>query len=92
MFAQPTKFIFDRFLNKEVDTVVDYMPFGGGRSICPRRFFAKYEIKTCVAMLLRYMAYKLEDTETIPSQLRHRIGVGIAPPSKDVLIIYRYKI
>jgi cytochrome P450 len=92
MFPQSTKFIFDRFLNKKADTVAGYMPFGGGKSICPGRFFAKYEIKTCVAMLLRYMEYKLEDKETIPSQMRPRIGVGIAPPSQDIPIMYRYKI
>ncbi len=91
-FPQPTKFVFDRFLNKKAETVPGFMPFGGGKSICPGRFFAKYEIKTCVAMLLRYMEYKLEDTETIPSQIRSRIGVGIAPPSKDIPIMYRYKI
>jgi cytochrome P450 len=92
MFPQPTSFIFDRFLNKKADTVVGYMPFGGGKSICPGRFFAKYEIKTCIAMLLRYMEYKIDDTETIPSQLRPRIGVGIAPPNKDIPILYRYKV
>ena len=91
LFPQADKFIFDRFLNKKPDTVPGYMPFGGGKSICPGRFFAKYEIKTCVAMLLRYMDYKLEDTATVPSQLRARIGFGIAPPSQDVPILYRYK-
>jgi cholesterol 7alpha-monooxygenase/oxysterol 7-alpha-hydroxylase len=92
LFSQPTKFVFDRFLNKKAETVPGFMPFGGGKSICPGRFFAKYEIKTCVAMLLRYMEYKLEDTETIPTQIRSRIGAGIAPPSYDIPIMYRYKL
>ena len=92
LFPQSTEFIFDRFVNKKAEMVSGFMPFGGGKSICPGRFFAKYEIKTCVAMLLRYMEYKLEDTATIPSQISSRVGVGIAPPSKDIPIMYRYKI
>lgn len=91
MFPQADEFIFDRFLNKKADTVPGYMPFGAGKSICPGRFFAKYEIKTCVAVLLRYMEYKIEDLQTVPSQIRARIGVGIAPPTKDIPILYRYK-
>ena len=92
LFPEPTKFIFDRFLNKKAEAVPGFMPFGGGKSICPGRFFAKFEIKTCVAMLLRYIEYKFEDTEIIPTQMRPRIGFGIAPPNKDIPIMYRYKI
>jgi cytochrome P450 len=91
LFPEPTKFIFDRFLNRKAESVPGYMPFGAGKSICPGRFFVKYEIKTCVAMLLRYMEYKFEDTDTIPSQIRTRIGLGVAPPTKDIPINYRYK-
>ena len=91
MFPHADKFIFDRFLNKKADTVPGYMPFGAGKSICPGRFFAKYEIKTCVAVLLRYMEYKIEDIETVPSQMQSRIGVGIAPPTRDIPILYRFK-
>ena len=91
IFPQADEFIFDRFLNKKVDNIPGYMPFGGGKSICPGRFFAKYEIKMCVALLLRYMEYKLEDATTVPAQLQARIGFGIAPPIQDVPILYRYK-
>ena len=91
LFPQPRNFVFDRFLNKKADNVVGYMPFGAGKSMCPGRFFAKYEIKTCLAMLLRYMDYKLPDTETIPSPKRARVGFGIAPPNKDVPILYRFR-
>jgi cytochrome P450 len=91
LFPEPTKFVFDRFLNKKAETVPGFMPYGGGKSICPGRFFAKSELKTVVAMLLRYMEYKLEDTETIPSPVRARVGFGVAPPTKDIPIMYRYK-
>jgi cytochrome P450 len=92
MFPEPTRFVFDRFLNKKAETVPDFMPFGGGKSICPGRFFAKYEIKTCVAMLLRYMEYKIDATKPIPTPILARVGAGIAPPSVDIPIMYRYKI
>ncbi|CAF3965739.1 unnamed protein product, partial [Adineta steineri] len=91
-FVKPDEFLFDRFVNKKAESVPGFMPFGGGKSICPGRFFAKFEIKTCLAMLLRYMEYQIQDTQTIPTQIRARIGVGIAPPTKDIPIIYRYKL
>ncbi|CAF1185600.1 unnamed protein product [Adineta steineri] len=90
-FVKPNEFHFDRFLNKKADSVPGFMPFGGGKSICPGRFFAKFEIKACLAMLLRYMEYQIQDTQTIPTQMKARIGFGIAPPTKDIPIIYRYK-
>ncbi|UJR19250.1 hypothetical protein I4U23_022378 [Adineta vaga] len=92
LFPEPNKFIFDRFLNKNAESVPGFMPFGGGKSMCPGRFFAKNEIKICLAMLLRYMEYKFVDTETIPTQKPHRVGFGVAPPSQDIPIMYRYKI
>ena len=90
IFPNPNEFIFDRFLNKTAETFPGFIPFGGGKSMCPGRFFAKNEIKVCVAMLLRYMEYKLIDTETIPRQKPERVGFGVAPPSQDITIMYRY--
>jgi cytochrome P450 len=92
LFSEPNKFIFDRFVNKNAESVSGYMPFGGGKSICPGRFFAKNEMKICLAMLLRYMEYKFVDTKTIPQQKAHRVGFGVAPPQQDTPIMYRYKV
>jgi cytochrome P450 len=92
LFPEPNKFIFDRFLNKTADAVPGFMPFGAGKNMCPGRFFAKNEIKICLAMLLRYMEYKFVDMKIIiPKQKPQRIGFGVAPPNKDVPIMYRYK-
>ena len=67
------------------------MPFGGGKNMCPVRFFAKNEMKICLAMLLRYMEYQFVDKGRIPTQSSPRIGFGVAPPSQDIKILYRYK-
>ncbi len=60
--------------------------------MCPGRFFAKNEMKICLAMLLRYMEYKFVDTTKTPTPKLHRVGFGVAPPNQDIPIMYRYKI
>jgi cytochrome P450 len=92
LFPEPNKYIFDRFVNKNADTIPGFTPFGGGKSMCPGRFFAKNEMKICLAMLLRYMECKFVDIKTIPKQKPHRVGFGVAPPNQDISIMYRYKI
>jgi len=92
LFPEPNKFIFDRFVNKNAESVPGFMPFGGGKTMCPGRFFAKNELKICLAMLLRYMEYKFVDTQIIPIQQPHRVGFGVAPPNQEIPIMYRYKI
>jgi cytochrome P450 len=94
LFPEPNKFIFDRFINKNPDSVPGFMPFGGGKSMCPGRFFAKNEMKICLAMLLRHMEYKFVDIETTPKPKPkpQRVGFGVAPPIHDIPIMYRYKI
>ena len=91
LFPEPDRFIFDRFVHKNPDGILGFMPFGGGKTMCPGRFFARNEMKICLAMLLRYMEYQFVDEERIPTQKSHRVGFGVAPPSEDVKILYRYK-
>ena len=90
-FSSPTKFVFDRFIHKSMDMINGFLPFGAVKSRCPGRFFAKYEIKICIAMFLRYIEYKLIDPETIPMQATHHVGIGIAPSAHDLPILYQYK-
>lgn len=92
IFPEPEKFLFDRFIDKNPEALPGFMPFGGGKSTCPGRFFAKNEIKICVASLLRYFEYKLVQTNTTPVQQPQRVGFGVAPPDHDIPIMYRYKI
>jgi cytochrome P450 len=91
-FPEPNKFIFDRFVGKNPESIPGFTPFGGGKSMCPGRFLAKNEMKICFAMILRYMDYKFVDTtKTIPKQKPQRIGLGVAAPIEDVPFMYRYK-
>ncbi|CAF1361830.1 unnamed protein product [Rotaria sordida] len=90
-FSKSTIFIFDRFVHQNVETINGFMPFGTGKSKCPGRFFAKYEMKICIAMFIRYVECKFLDTKIAPTQKAHRVGVGVAPPTQDLPIIYRYK-
>jgi hypothetical protein len=91
LFPEPNKFIFDRFVGKNPESVPGFMPFGGGKSMCPGRFFARNEMKISLAMLLRYIEYKFIDSTTIPTQKLERVGIGVSPPNKDIPIMYRYK-
>ena len=92
LFLEPNKFIFDRFVNRHADIIPGFISFGSGKNMCPGRFFAKSEMKICLAMLLRHMDYKFVDTKTIPKQNPSRVGLGVAPPNQDIPIMYRYKI
>ncbi|CAF3307511.1 unnamed protein product, partial [Rotaria sp. Silwood2] len=44
-FSKSTIFIFDRFVHQNMEIINGFMPFGTGKSKCPGRFFAKYEMK-----------------------------------------------
>jgi cytochrome P450 len=92
LFPEPNEFIFDRFLNKTVEGVPGFMPFGAGKHMCPGRVFAKNEMKICLAMILRYVEYKFIETKIIPKQKPQRIGFGVSPPNEDIPIMYRYRI
>ncbi|CAF3241164.1 unnamed protein product [Rotaria sp. Silwood2] len=92
IFPNPDKFIFDRFVQKSADSVPSFLPFGNGKNICPGRFFIRNEIKICVAIILQHLELKFVDIKTVPKQKPHRVGVGVAPPSEDITIMYRYKL
>ena len=91
LFPDPEKFIFDRFIHRNPDGTPGFMPFGGGKTMCPGRFFARNEMKICLAMMLRHMEYQFVDSGRIPTQKAVRVGFGVAPPSYDIKILYRYK-
>eukprot|EP00472_Partenskyella_glossopodia_P007063 CAMPEP_0197520712 /NCGR_PEP_ID=MMETSP1318-20131121/6044_1 /TAXON_ID=552666 /ORGANISM="Partenskyella glossopodia, Strain RCC365" /LENGTH=366 /DNA_ID=CAMNT_0043072409 /DNA_START=401 /DNA_END=1501 /DNA_ORIENTATION=+ len=59
-----------------------YMPFGGGVSMCPGRFFAVNEVKLVVVYILsHYSSAKV--TGTVPELDQNRMGLGILPPKND---------
>lgn len=53
--------------------------------------FIHYEIKICLALILRSIEFQFQDEFKIPSSLSARIGFGIDPLSNDIQILYRYK-
>jgi cytochrome P450 len=90
-FQNQTNISFIDFVNKNPDSTPGFMPFRDGKSMCPGRFFAKNEIKICIAMLLRYMEYKFIETEKIPTQKPYRVRSGVAPPNEDIYL-HQFKI
>ncbi|MBN3309667.1 CP7B1 hydroxylase, partial [Amia calva] len=99
IFEDPETYKFDRFIEDGKEKTNFYkhgqklkyywMPFGSGNTKCPGRYFAIYEIKQFVTLLLLQF-----DIEIVPGErqvkLDHsRAGLGILPPDSDVC--FRYK-
>lgn len=68
-----------------------YMPFGSGVTKCPGRFFASYEIKQFLTLVLSYFEMELLDPAIkVPLLDQSRAGLGILQPTYD--IDFRYKL
>lgn len=67
------------------------MPFGNGISKCPGRFFAIYEIKLFLTLLLSYFEVELLDPAMVPPLDQSRAGLGILQPTYDVDFRYKLK-
>ncbi|XP_028606962.2 7-alpha-hydroxycholest-4-en-3-one 12-alpha-hydroxylase-like [Podarcis muralis] len=98
----PHRFKYDRFLNpdgtkrefyKNGKKLKQYtMPFGGGPSICPGRFFAVSELKMFVILMLTCFDMELVNSEEeIPPVDGSRCGFGIVHPSRDIQFRYRLR-
>ncbi|KIM74408.1 hypothetical protein PILCRDRAFT_705051 [Piloderma croceum F 1598] len=82
-FDRPEEFIFDRVKKaRQVDKVnLGYIPFAGGKGICPGRFLAYSEIKIVVLAMLQ--TFDLEPLSPFPELSPEGIlGFGIAKPSR----------
>ncbi|KUI61982.1 Cholesterol 7-alpha-monooxygenase [Cytospora mali] len=61
----------------------NWVPFGGGRNLCPGRHFAKREIMLTAAIFLK--AYDIELlTDTLPGPDESVFGFGTMPPNAKV--------
>lgn len=68
------------------------MPFGSGVTKCPGRFFAVYEIKQFLALVLSYFDMELLDPAIqVPLLDQSRAGLGILQPTYDVDFRYKLK-
>ncbi|KAL2085296.1 hypothetical protein ACEWY4_018616 [Coilia grayii] len=104
IYPSPTEFQFDRFLDEAGQRKSEFykngrrlkhylVPFGSGASECPGRFFAMCEIKMFLVLLLWHY-----DMELAQSDAQHRLstdctraGLGILPPTQDVLVRYKVR-
>lgn len=94
---------FDRFLDEQGQEKTTfyrngrrlryfYMPFGSGVTKCPGRFFAVYEIKQFLTLVLSYFEMELLDPATrVPPLDQSRAGLGILQPTYDVDFKYKLK-
>jgi cytochrome P450 len=93
IYESPNEFRFDRFLadeggakqwHKDGQRVHFFlMPFGGGKSMCPGRFFAINEFKITVATLLAWFDIELLSND-VPGFDLSRTGFGTYAPDRDV--------
>lgn len=92
------EFWAERFLEKEMRKVKlgDYCPYGGGKFICPGRFFSKHEILAAVAMVVtlydmdfvRYSKLDGTSSERGPGMDKAECR-GIVSPDRDVVVDFR---
>eukprot|EP00386_Alphamonas_edax_P005010 GDKI01015714.1.p1 GENE.GDKI01015714.1~~GDKI01015714.1.p1 ORF type:complete len:655 (-),score=237.83 GDKI01015714.1:19-1983(-) len=115
VFTHPHTYTPDRFMSPDgtrrtafqkngSDLPFALMPFGGGVSMCPGRYFAMNEIRLFVAVFVHYFDLQLKENavseSTVgalpvsPSPLLppidfSRAGLGVMPPKHDVVVQMR---
>lgn len=103
IYEDPCEYKFDRFLDETGQEKTAfyrsgrrlryfYMPFGSGVTKCPGRFFAVYEIKQFLSLVLAYFDMELLDPAIkVPPLDQSRAGLGILQPTYDVDFRYKLK-
>ncbi|KAM9720045.1 cytochrome P450 7A1 [Menidia menidia] len=103
IYEDPYEYKFDRFLDEKGQEKSTfhrsgrrlryfYMPFGSGVTKCPGRFFAVYEIKQFLTLMLAYFDLELLDPAArAPPLDQSRAGLGILQPTYDVDFKYKLK-
>ena len=63
-FRDPLKFLPERFINKEPETVNNFIPFGYGNRLCVGQRFAQNELRLGLAkLILNYQVQKTVNTK-----------------------------
>uniref|UniRef100_A0A8C5M7Y0 Cholesterol 7-alpha-monooxygenase n=1 Tax=Leptobrachium leishanense TaxID=445787 RepID=A0A8C5M7Y0_9ANUR len=103
VYDDPLEFKYDRFLNENLEPKTDfylrgrklkyyYLPFGSGKTKCPGRHVAVYEIKQMITLFLSYFDIEYVDKNVkIPPLDQSRAGLGILQPTHDVNFRYKLK-
>ncbi|XP_068090886.1 cytochrome P450 7A1-like [Hyperolius riggenbachi] len=103
IYEDPQTFKYDRFLDENGKEKTNfylrgkklkyyYIPFGSGKTKCPGRQFAVYEIKLLMALMICYFEAELVDKNgKVPPIDQSRAGLGILQPTYDVNFRYRLK-
>ncbi|XP_030635932.1 cytochrome P450 7A1 [Chanos chanos] len=102
VYPNPTEFQFDRYLEADGKKKSSFfkagrrlrhflIPFGSGASECPGRFFAVNEIKEFLTLALWHYDLELSNPDATLAPDCARAGLGILPPSRDVLLRYRVR-
>uniref|UniRef100_A0A8C3G7Z7 Cytochrome P450, family 7, subfamily A, polypeptide 1 n=1 Tax=Cyclopterus lumpus TaxID=8103 RepID=A0A8C3G7Z7_CYCLU len=103
IYEDPYEYKFDRFLDEKGQEKPTFyrngrrlryfnMPFGSGVTKCPGRFFAVYEIKQFLTLVLSYFDMELLDPAIkVPPLDQSRAGLGILQPTYDVDFRYKLK-
>ncbi|XP_027127107.1 tabersonine 16-hydroxylase 2 [Coffea arabica] len=90
-WTEPEKFFPERFLDSEIDfkgTTFNYIPFGGGRRMCPGIAFALPVIELPLAQLLYHFDWKLPNNDLQQEQLDIAEDFGVVVrPKQDLLLI-----
>ncbi|XP_070623580.1 7-alpha-hydroxycholest-4-en-3-one 12-alpha-hydroxylase-like [Erythrolamprus reginae] len=100
IYSEPETFQYNRFFcpegkkkeffknGKKLRTHI--MPFGGGPTMCPGRFFAVSEMKIFTILMLTLFDMELVDPEKeLPSSIEDRIVIGTAHPTHDIDFKFR---
>jgi cytochrome P450 len=89
----PRRFLTQDSLPKEVKKTQTqaFIPFGGGKNLCPGRHLAFTEITAFAAMLLHGFELSMDDGSTIrvPKGEFQRLGVASISPEKDMDVLIK---
>jgi cytochrome P450 len=90
---KPERWLTQDSLPKEVKKAqtLAFIPFGGGRALCPGRHLAFTEITAFVAMLIYGFELRMNDGSTLPVPKGEfqKLGVASISPAKDLDVLVK---
>ncbi|KAG8932688.1 hypothetical protein FRC01_012737 [Tulasnella sp. 417] len=89
-FERAEEFVPTRFIGKDgkgTETEYNYMPFGGGVSVCSGRFFAYYHIKIFLTTVLKNFKLEVDEGRSTPVvQSGVNRGFGLRRPKGQLYV------